>query len=133
MYVAGSRVTNVFGSIAKDITIDFSYINVLFGTGGGFKGAENITSPTFKFQNMVVENQDLGTVTSPLFSSMVDFTNCRFENLVGNFPYGMYEYIVLSNIKNCIFKNIVNNNSSKLILRFTGGTFTVDNCMLDIS
>ena len=29
MYVAGSKVTNVFGSIVKDITIDFSYINVL--------------------------------------------------------------------------------------------------------
>ena len=28
MYVAGTKVTNVIGSIAKDITIDFSYINV---------------------------------------------------------------------------------------------------------
>ena len=54
MYVAGSRVTNVFGSIAKDITIDFSYFNVIIGTGGGFQGAENITSPTFKLQNMVL-------------------------------------------------------------------------------
>ena len=45
MYVAGSRITNVFaGGIVKDITIDFSYINVLFGTGGTFQGAEKIIS-----------------------------------------------------------------------------------------
>ena len=58
MYVAVSSVTNVFsGGVVKDITIDFSYVNVLFGTGGGFRGAINIANPTFKLQNMVVENQ----------------------------------------------------------------------------
>ena len=32
MYVADTRVINVFGSVVKDITIDFSYINVIIGS-----------------------------------------------------------------------------------------------------
>ena len=98
MYVADSKVTNIFGggSIVKDITIDFSYINVLFGTGGFFQGAENITSPTFKFQNIVVENQDFGTTSTVLFSNRIDLTNCRFENLVRNSSLGFFHYLVTS-------------------------------------
>ena len=126
MYVAGTRVSNV-----KDITIDFSYINVIIGTGGGFLGANNIAYPMFKLQNMVVENQDLGTVTATPFYGMIEFTNCRFENLVGDFPYGFFEGLVTSNITNCIFKNVVNNNSIKSMFRFTNGTFTIDNCIFD--
>ena len=82
MYVADSRVMNVFsGGIVKDITIDFNYFNVLIGTGGGFKGSD-YSSITIKLKNMVVENQDFGTTTIRIFEGTIDYTNCRFENLV---------------------------------------------------
>ena len=55
MYVAGSRVTNG----VKDITIDFSYVNVLFGTGGGFGGANNIANPTFNTLTQPQQNKPL--------------------------------------------------------------------------
>ena len=132
MYVAGSRVTNVFSVVVKDITIDFSYTNVLFGTGGGFGGHNIITSPTFKLQNMVVENQDLGTPTSALFGGMIDYTNCRFENLVQNattVPF--FEFVITSKITNCIFRNVVNNNSARRTFSYTNGTHTIDNCIFD--
>ena len=130
MYVAGTMVSNF--NTTKDITIDFSYFNVIFGTGGGFLGANNITLPTFKLQNMVVENQDFGTTdTAQLFSNMIDLTNCRFENLVCSFSYGLFGFLLTSNITNCIFKNVVNNNSSKRLLDIGAGTFTVDNCIFD--
>ena len=48
MYVAGSRVKNLFsggGGGVKDITIDFSYFNVIIGTGGGFGGGISILEP----------------------------------------------------------------------------------------
>ena len=131
MYVADTRVVNTLSGGAKDITIDFSYINVIIGTGGGFGGANNIAYPTFKLQNMVVENQDFGAAGAALFSSMIEFTNCRFENLVGDFTYGFFDAFVTSNITNCIFRNVINNNSIKSMFRFTNGTFTIDNCIFD--
>ncbi len=48
MYVAGSRVTNAFKGVVKNITIEFSYINVIYGTGGEFGGSENKVCPTIK-------------------------------------------------------------------------------------
>lgn len=132
MYVAGSRVTNVFAGIGtKDITIDFSYINVLFGTGGGFQGANGISSPTFKLQNMVVENQDFGTPTTTLLANMIDLTNCRFENLVQNANVPFFRLIVTGKITNCIFRNVVNNYSSRVTFSPNGGTYTFDNCIFD--
>ena len=127
MYVAGTSVSNV----VKNITIDFSYTNVLFGTGGGFGGSNNISNPTFKLQNMVVENQDFGTPTSALFGGMIDYTNCRFENLVMNTTATFFEYGVTSTTINCIFRNVINNNSAKRVFSFINGTHTVDNCIFD--
>ena len=132
MYVADTRVSNVFsGGIVKNITIDFSNINVIIGTGGGFIGVNNIAFPTFKLQNMVVENQDFGTLSYSLFAQMIDLTNCRFENLVQNSIYSYFDYLCTSTTTNCIFRNVVNNNASKRVLNFTSGTFTVDNCVFD--
>jgi hypothetical protein len=128
MYVAGTRVTNVFGgSLVKNITIDFSYTNVIFGTGGGFVGHNDILSPTLKLQNMVVENQDFGTPTSALFSGMIEYINCRFENLVSNFLF--FEYVVTSTTTNCIFRNVV--GTSGIVFNYVNGTHTVDNCIFD--
>lgn len=127
MYVAGTRVQNNVGSVVKDITIDFSYTNVVFGTGGGFGGSNNILNPTFKLQNMVVENQDFGTPTSALFGGMVNYTNCRFENLVSNFLY--FEYTITSTTTNCIFRNVV--RTGGVVFYFVNGTHTVDNCIFD--
>ena len=126
MYVAESVVTNVFGSIVKDITIDFSYINVLFGTGGNFKGANKITSPTFKLQNMVMENQDFGT-SGYIFKSMIDFTNCRFENLVLNSTSAFFDYVITT-ITNCIFRNVVNNGGGGTLIF---NTAIVTDCIFD--
>ena len=127
MYVADTWVRN----LNKNITIDFSYTNVIFGTGGGFEGANNIANPTFKLQNMVVENQDFGALQYPLFAQMVDCTSCRFENLVQNSSFPFFEYTVTSTTTNCIFKNVVNNDSARRVFRFGNGTYTVDNCIFD--
>lgn len=127
MYVAGSKVTNIFGSIVKDITIDFSYINVLFGTGGGGGGSNNIIYPTFKLQNMVVENQDFGTPTSALFGGMIDYTNCRFENLVSGSLY--FEFNQTSTIIDCIFRNVVRSVGGTM--SFLSGNYTFNNCIFD--
>lgn len=129
MYVAGKRIYNKIGDYSKDITIDFSYINVILGTGGGFHGSSVITAPTFKLKNMVVENQNFGTTTR--FYSTIDYINCRFENLVQNSFVGILNFGNSSIITNCIFKNMVNNNSSKKVFYFSNGTYTVDNCIFD--
>ena len=131
MYVADTRVQNIVSRVVKNITIDFSYINVIFGTGGGFGGTNNILSPTFKLQNMVVENQDFGTPTSSLFGGMIEYTNCRFENLVMNATVPYFEYIVTSTTTNCIFRNVVNNGSLNRVFSYGTGTHTVDNCIFD--
>ena len=125
MYVAGSKVTNVIGGTKKDITIDFSYINVLIDTGGGFSGVPTRPSPTFKLQNMVVENQDFGT-SGYIFNGITDFTNCRFENLVLNSASGFFDYIITT-ITNCIFRNVVNNGGKTLIF----DTAIVTDCIFD--
>ena len=129
MYVAWNWVS--LSNTPKDITIDFSYINVLFGTDGSFQGANNINSPTFKFQNMVVENQDFGTPTIPLFSNKIDFTNCRFENLVRNSSLGFFHYLVTSTFTNCIFRNMVNNASGKTTIHLNTGNSTFTDCIFD--
>lgn len=130
MYVAGSRIYSKIGAFSKNITIDFSYINVILGTGGGFQGSTDITAPTFKLKNMVVENQNFGTTAR--FYSTIDYINCRFENLVINLPTtGILNFGNSSTITNCIFKNMVNNNSSKRMFTFGNGTYTVDNCIFD--
>ena len=132
MYVADTRVTNFFGGgIVKDITIDFSFFNVIFGTYGCFGGARSIGKPTFKLQNMVVENQDFGTLTFSLFGDMIDYTNCRFENLVRNAatPFFYLDYTVT--MTNCIFRNVVNNHSSSVVFNFGSGTSTIDSCIFD--
>ena len=131
LYVAGTIVTNIIQGGAKDITIDFSYLNVIFGTDGGFRGSNNIAHPTFKLQNMVVENQDFGTPASSLFGGMIDYTNCRFENLVQSATVTFFEYGVTSTTTNCIFRNVVNNNSSRRVFSFLHGTFTIDSCIFD--
>ena len=131
MYVAGTRVTNVIQGCVKDITIDFSYLNVIYGTGGGFGGSSSIAQPAFKLQNMVVENQDFGTPTIALFGGMIDYTNCRFENLVLNaiIPLSYCDFAIT--ITNCIFRNVVNNNSAGRVLNFGAGTHTIDSCIFD--
>lgn len=126
MYVAGSRVTNN----EKDITIDFSYINVLIGTGGGFHGGFTIASTIFKLQNMVVENQDFGT-SAYIFSSRIDYTNCRFENLVKNVGLPFFGYNVDSTTTNCIFRNVGNLDSESRTFDYSSGTHTIDNCIFD--
>ena len=131
MYVADTRISNAFaGNIIKDITIDFSYINVLIGTDGGFKGAD-YSAVTMKLQNMVVENQDFGTTTIRTFEGMIDYTNCRFENLVMNSSIQFFSYITTSTITNCIFRNVVNNKSGANLFYFQNGTYTFDNCIFD--
>ena len=133
MYVAGSRIMNYIHveNIVKDITIDFSGNNVIFGRDGGFSGHNNILSPTFKLQNMVVENQNFGTDAIQLFSGMIDCTNCRFENLVQNATYPYFEYNITSTTTNCIFRNIVNNHSANRVFYYVNGTHTIDNCIFD--
>ena len=126
MYVADTRVSN---TSVKNITIDFSYINVIIGAGGGFQGGYIVTNPTFKLQNMVVENQNFGTPTESLFVGMIDYTNCRFENLVSNFTY--FTFSVTSTTTNCIFRNVVNNALGNRVLYFVSGLHTVDNCIFD--
>lgn len=125
MYVADTNVTNNVGGF-KDVTIDFSYTNVIFGTGGSFVGSSGGLSPTFKLQNMVVENQ---TSTLYLFGEIIDYTNCRFENLVMNATTPYFYYSGNSTITNCIFRNIVNTGGG--VSDFSNGTHTVDNCIFD--
>ena len=129
MYVADTVVSNIFQKNWKDITIDFSYINVIFGAGGGLSGPNGNTS--FNIQNMVVENQDFGTTTTVICSQNMNLTNCRFENLVKNNNVSYFSFIVSSAITNCIFRNVVNNYSNKSVLSFTSGTFTIDSCIFD--
>ena len=133
MYVAGTSVNSVFGGVirVKDITIDFSNFNVIFGTGGWFHGGSNMDNPTFKMRNMVVENQDFGTRTLPIFANMIDFIDCRFENLVMNISMHFIQHLNISNTTNCIFRNVVNNNSLRKVLYFSSGTHIVDNCIFD--
>ena len=131
MYVADTKVSNVFsGGTIKNITIDFSYINVIIGTGGGFSGSD-YSSVAFKLRNMVVENQDFGTPTSAFFGGTIDYTNCRFENLVRNSSTAFFNYITKTTITNCTFRNVVNNYSSKIVFAFNNGTYTLDNCIFD--
>lgn len=129
MYVAGSYVRNLTGSTFKDITIDFSYNNVLFGSGCGFLGGQYSSHPTFKLQNMVVMNQDFGTTSTILFYQMIDYTNCRFENLVQNSTSPFFSCITKSTINNCIFRNVVNNGGNTF--NFNNGTYTVTYCIFD--
>ena len=126
MYVADTMV----GNSNRDITIDFSYINVIIGTGGGFIGSNNILYPAFKLQNMVVENQNFGTPTSSLFSAMIEFSNCRFENLMTNAGRDIFYLGITSKITNCIFRDVVNSSSTNTMLCYVNGTHTVDNCII---
>lgn len=127
MYVGG-WVSNAKG-VPKDITIDFSNTNVIFANGGFFQGPNSISEPTFKMQNMVVENQNFGTPTNPLFANMIDFTNCRFENLVSKYNY--FQYTTTSTTTNCIFRNVVNNISTNMVFNCVNGTHRFNDCIFD--
>ena len=127
MYVADTRVINYGGVVYKDITIDFSNINVIFGAGGYFSG----DVIPFKLQNMVVENQDFGTTPTVLCSSMIELNNCRFENLVQNSNSQFFYYNAITTTTNCIFRNVVNNHSTRIVFYFGNGTHTIDNCIFD--
>ena len=62
---------------------------------------------------------------------MIDYTNCRFENLVMNASVGYFANNVTSTTTNCVFRNVVNNHSANRVFNYGTGTHTVDNCIFD--
>ena len=125
MYVTGSKVSG----LNKKVTVDFNYTNVIIRANGGFQGAYNIADNAFKLQNMVIENQDFGNNNFTLFEGMIEYTNCRFENLMRNASSEYFYNNVKSTITNCTFKNVVSTHNNTF--NFDKGQHTFDNCIFD--
>lgn len=125
MYVTDSKVSG----LNKNVTVDFNYTNVIIGTNGGFQGAYNIADNAFKMQNIVIENQDFGNNNFTLFEGMIEYTNCRLENLMRNASSEYFYNNVKSTIINCTFKNVVSAHGN--VFNFDSGQHTIDNCTFD--
>ena len=125
MHVTDSKVSG----LNKNVTVDFNYTNVIIGTNGGFQGAYNIADNAFKLKNMVIENQDFGNNNFSLFEGMIEYTNCRLENLMRNASSEYFYNNVKSTITNCTFKNVVSTHNN--VFNFDSGQHTIDNCIFD--
>ena len=125
MYVTDSKVSG----LNKNVTVDFNYTNVIIRANGGFQGAYNIADNAFKLKNIVIENQDFGNNNFTLFEGMIEYTNCRLENLVRNSSTEFFYNSVKSTATNCTFKNVVSTHNNTF--NFDKGQHTFDNCIFD--